>query len=82
MRRMPQEMRPEVQVVQPGPAMVPKPVLEALSPSHFLMWAYQLRMLCHLNAYHREDQVVVPLGMQDGLLRQHLWILADQDSQA
>ena len=79
---MPQRLRPEMQVVQPGPAMVPKPVLEAWSPSHFLMWAYQLRMLYHLNAYHREDQVAVPLGMQDGLLRQHLGILAGQDSQA
>ena len=80
---MPQRLRPEIQVVQPGPAMVPKPVLEALSPSHFLMWAYQLRKPCHLNAHLREDQmVVVPLGMQDGLQQQLLGILADQESQA
>ena len=80
---MPQRLRPEMQVVQPGPAMASKPVLVASSPSHFLTWAYQLRMLCHLNAYLREDRmVVVPLGMQDGLQQQLLGILADQESQA
>ena len=77
-----QELRPGMQVVQTSQAMVPQLVQDALIPAHSLRSAYQLRMLCRSNAYLRENQVVVPLGMQDGLLRQHLWILADQDSQA
>ena len=82
-----QELRPGVQAVsvhsQTSQAAVPWLVQDALTPAHSLRSAYQLRMLCHLNAYLREDQtVVVPLGMQDGPQRQLFGILADQESQA